>query len=125
VSPEERTKVIELIAAVVSADGVVVEEEREFLRRMIERFHLSADDDRADRIVPSDPGRTTTMLRELAPDVHARVMALLVDAAVADGSVAPEEHALLLAAAATIGIDAGALEERIALRLKTIARSRV
>jgi uncharacterized tellurite resistance protein B-like protein len=119
-SPEERTKVIELIEAVIAADGVVVDEEREFLRRVIERFRLCPDE-RADRIVPSDPGRATTTLRQLAPDAQTRVMALLVDAAVSDGCVAPEEHALLLAAAATLGIEAGALEERIARRLKSIA----
>ena len=59
-------------------------------------------------------------LRTLAPEAQARVMALLVDAAVVDGIVQPEERALHLASAATLGIDAGALEERIARRLKSI-----
>jgi uncharacterized tellurite resistance protein B-like protein len=119
VGPEEQAKVIELIEAVISADGVVVEEERAFLRRVMERFRLSADD-RADHLVASDPGRATLTLRALAPDAQMRVMALLVDAAVADGHVAPEERALLLASAATLGIDAAALEERIARRLKSV-----
>jgi hypothetical protein len=48
-------------------------------------------------------------------------MALLVDAAVVDGKVAPEEHALLLASAASLGIEACALEERIAQRLRSNA----
>jgi uncharacterized tellurite resistance protein B-like protein len=120
VSPEEQAKVIELIEAVIAADGVVVEEERAFLRRVMERFGLSAED-RADHVVASDPGRTTLTLRALAPDAQMRVMALLVDAAVADGRVAPEERALLLASAATLGIDAAALEDRIARRLKSVA----
>jgi hypothetical protein len=46
-------------------------------------------------------------------------MALLVEAAIVDGSVAPEERALLLASAASLGIEACALEERIARRLKS------
>jgi uncharacterized tellurite resistance protein B-like protein len=117
-SPEEQAKVIELIEAVIAADGVVVEEERAFLRRVIDRFGLSAED-RAGDVVASDPGRTTLTLRGLDPDAQMRVMALLVDAAVVDGVVAPEERALLLASAATLGIDAGALEERIARRLKS------
>jgi uncharacterized tellurite resistance protein B-like protein len=117
-SPEEQAKVIELIEAVIGADGVVVEEERAFLRRVIDRFRLSTEDC-ADGVVASDPGRTTQTLRELGSDSQMRVMALLVDAAVVDGCVAPEERALLLASAATLGIDAAALEGRIARRLKS------
>src|SRR6476661_1747794 len=97
----------------ISADGVVKDEEREFLRRVVGRFGLT-DGDRAGRLVESDPGRAMATLRGLAPDVQARVMALLVEAAVVDGRVEPEERALLLASAATLGIEAYALEERIA-----------
>jgi uncharacterized tellurite resistance protein B-like protein len=118
VLPEEQAKVIELVEAMIAADGVVVEEERAFLRRVMERFRLSPED--RGEAVASDAGRTTLTLRALAPDAQMRVMALLVDAAVADGRVAPEERALLLASAATLGIDAAALEERIARRLKSV-----
>jgi uncharacterized tellurite resistance protein B-like protein len=114
---EERSKVCDLIEAVVAADGVVSEAERAFLRKVVERFGLSTAD-RADRIMTSDLGRTTTTLRTLPPDAQARVMALLVEAAVADGRIEPEERALLLASAASLGIEAGALEERIARRLR-------
>jgi hypothetical protein len=115
---EDRRKVVELIETMISVDGVVTDEELEFLRRLVERFGLSFEE-RADRFVPSDPGRTTRTLRELPDDLKLRVMALLVDAAVVDGKVAPEEHALLLASAASLGIEACALEERIAQRLKS------
>jgi uncharacterized tellurite resistance protein B-like protein len=115
---EERAKVVDLIKCMLAADGVVGDEEREFLRRVVGRFGLS-DDDRTGRVVASDPGRAMATLRGLAPDVQARVMALLVEAAVVDGKVAPEERALLLASAATLGIEAYALEERIARRLKS------
>ena len=37
---EERQKVCELIEAVIAADGVVADAEREFLRRIVERFGL-------------------------------------------------------------------------------------
>jgi len=115
---EERTKVVGLIKAVIAADGVVSVEEREFLSRVVGRFGI-VDHNPSDSVIPSDPGRATTTLRGLAPDVQSRVMALLVEAAVVDGKVEPEERALLLASAATLGIDAGALEERIARRLKS------
>jgi uncharacterized tellurite resistance protein B-like protein len=117
-APDERRKVVDLIETIISADGVITDEEREFLRRVIERFGLSGEE-RADRLVPSDPGRVTKTLRELPDEIKVRVMALLVEAAVADGKVAPEEHALLLASAASLGIEACALEERIARRLKS------
>jgi uncharacterized tellurite resistance protein B-like protein len=118
VDVDERAKVIGLIEAVISADGVVSDEEREFLRRVVEKFGVS-DAERADRAATSSLGETTATLRGLPPDVQARVMALLVEAAIVDGNVAPEERALLLASAATLGIEAQALEERIARRLKS------
>jgi uncharacterized tellurite resistance protein B-like protein len=114
---EERHRIVDLIEATIAADGVVGNEEREFLRRIVERFGLSAED-RANRTAASTTGRTTAMLRSFPPDVQMRVMALLVDAAVVDGRVEPEERALLLASAASLGIEAVALEERIAQRLK-------
>lgn len=104
----ERHNVCQLIEAVISADGTIADEEREFLRRIVARFGLPERD--REPVSKNDLGRTTTTLRELSPDVQARVMALLVDAAVADGCVAPEERALLLASAATLGIEATALE---------------
>lgn len=116
---EERVKVVELVESVIAADGVVSDEEREFLRRVVERFRLFSEDRPRAGVTPSDPGRTTTTLRGLSPDVQARVMALLVEAAVVDGQLAPEERALLLASAASLGIEAHALEERIARRLKS------
>jgi tellurite resistance protein len=118
VEVEERAKVVDLLQAMIAADGVVGDEEREFLRRVVGRFGLT-DQDRSDRVVASDPGRVMATLRALAPDVQSRVMALLVEAAVVDGRVSPEERALLLASAATLGIEAYALEERIARRLKS------
>ena len=113
---EERNKVCQLIEAVIAADGVVDDAEREFLRRIVERFGLPARN--PSPLSENDFGRATTTLRGLAPDVQSRVMALLVEAAVVDGSVDLEERALLLASAATLGIEATALEERIAWRLR-------
>ena len=116
---EERFKIVGLLEAVVMADGVVSDEEREFLRRVVERFGIT-EHDRADRpAMSASPGEAMATLRGLPQDVQTRVMALLVEAAVVDGNVAPEERALLLASAASLGIEACALEERIARRLKS------
>jgi len=121
---EERSKVCDLIEAVVAADGVVSDAEREFLRKVVERFGLS-EAARADRVMTSDLGRTTSTLRTLPPDAQAKVMALLVEAAVADGRIEPEERALLLASAASLGIQASTLEERIARRLRASSEPRL
>lgn len=114
---EQRGKIVGLIEDVIAADGHVSDEERDFLRRVLERFGMSSD--ARDEIVASAPGSSVATLRALDPDVQMRVMALLVEAAVVDGCVAPEERAMLLASAASLGIDAQALEERIARRLKS------
>ncbi len=113
---EERDKVCQLIEAVIAADGVVDEAEREFLNKIVERFGLP--ERVAQPHTEADFGRTTGTLRNLPADVQTRVMALLVEAAVVDGKVDPQERALLLASAATLGIEATALEERIAWRLR-------
>jgi uncharacterized tellurite resistance protein B-like protein len=118
---EERTKICKLIEAVIAADGVIAVEEREFLRRVAQRFEIPyeviAVGPVGDHGPVSDPGRSSALLRQLSTDKQARVMALLVESAVTDGEVHPSEHALLLVAAAALGIDAAAVEERIAKRL--------
>jgi uncharacterized tellurite resistance protein B-like protein len=116
---DERIKVCELIEAMISADGEIGDAEREYLHRVVERFGLKARDSVAP--AETDIGRTTRTLRELTPEVRVCVMALLVEAAVVDGHVDPQERALLLASAATLGIEATALEERIAWRLRANA----
>src|SRR5579864_6576357 len=109
----ERYKVCRLIEAIIRADGVVGDDERAFLQRIVERFGLPTYEWESTEI---NFGATTATLRTLPPDAATRVMALLVEAAVIDGRVDPEEHALLLASAATLGIEATALEERIIWR---------
>ena len=117
---EERHKICQLIEAVIASDGVIASAEREYLRKIVARFGLPARDLSAP-LAESDLGRTTSTLRALAPDVQTRVLALLVEAAVIDGRVDPQERVLLLASAATLGIEATALEERIAWRLRANA----
>jgi uncharacterized tellurite resistance protein B-like protein len=117
---DERYKVCRLIETMIAADGQLADVERDFLRRIVERFGL--EEHEISPFSEQDVGRATTTLRTLAPEVQLRVMALLVDAAVVDGRVDPNERALLLAAAATLGIEATALEERIAARLRSTSR---
>jgi uncharacterized tellurite resistance protein B-like protein len=112
---EMRAKVSALLEAVVTADGVIRPEERDFVRRAANRWKLPDPDA---PLSLRTLGSATEALRALAPTAQARVLAVLVDAAVVDHHLDPREHALLLAAAAALGIEATALEERLLQRLK-------
>lgn len=114
---EERHKICDLIAAMISADGVVAEAEAELLRGIVRRFGLPDRD--TSSTLTGDLGRSTQVLRSLPNEARPKVMALLVEAAIVDGKVDPRERALLLASAAALGIDAIALEERITVRLSS------
>jgi uncharacterized tellurite resistance protein B-like protein len=115
---EMRAKVSALLEAIVMADGVIRPEERDFVRRAARRWRLPDPD-----APPSlrTLGNAIEALRTLDPAAQARVLAVLVDAATADHHLDPREHALLLAAAAALGIEATALEERLRQRLKTLS----
>lgn len=110
-----RIKISSLLEAVVVADGVIRPEEREFVRRAATRWKLPEPEE---PLSLRDLGSATSVLRSLDSGAQARVLAVLVDAAAVDGDLHPGEHALLLAAAASLGIEATALEERILQRLK-------
>jgi uncharacterized tellurite resistance protein B-like protein len=112
---ETRAKVSALLEAVVAADGLIRPEERDFVRRAATRWKLPEPDA---PLSSRSLGSAIETLRALDPAAQVRVLAVLVDAATVDNQVHPQEHALLLAAAASLGIDATALEERILQRLK-------
>jgi len=112
---EMRAKVSALLEAIVTADGVIRPEEREFVRRAASRWKLPEPDA---PLSLHTLGSATDALRTLDPTAQARVLAMLVDAAAADHHLDPREHALLLSAAAALGIEATALEERLLQRLK-------
>lgn len=113
---EMRAKVSALLEAVVMADGMLRPEEQDFVRRASHRWRLPAPDE---PLSLRTLGSATEALRALEPAAQVRVLAVLVDAAAVDHHLDPREHALLLAAAAALGIEATALEERLRQRLKT------
>jgi uncharacterized tellurite resistance protein B-like protein len=109
-------KVSALLEAVVAADDVIRPEERDFVRRAAARWNLPEPDA---PLSLRNLGTAVQALRALDQPAQARVLAVLVDAAAIDGHLDPREHALLLAAAAALGIEATALEERLQKRLST------
>jgi len=121
---EEKTRICQLVEAVIAADGVIQPAERDFMHRIAQRFQIPYEILEAgpvsERMPHSEPGRASAMLRELPEDTRARVMAILVESAVTDGEVHPSERTLLLIAAAALGIDATAVEERVQQRLEKV-----
>lgn len=116
----DRQRICRLVAGILVADEEFTETEEAFLRRVCTRFGLPADE--WDTLTPMDPGAASAELRQLPPDVQARAMGLLIEAALADGVVEPRERVFLLMAAAAFGIDAHAIEARLAARLETLDR---
>jgi uncharacterized tellurite resistance protein B-like protein len=116
----DRRRICQLVAGILVADGHFAQAEKEFLQRVCARFSLAPDE--WVRILPIDAGVASAELRLLPTAVQGKVMALLIEAALADGVVEPRERVFLLLAAAAFGIDAHEVEQRICARLDSLAR---
>ena len=114
----DRRTICQLVAGVLFADDDFAEEERAFLRRVTRRFNLPEDE--WQRIEPIAAGAASQALRELPEHVRTKVVALLIEATVADGVVDGRERAYLLVAGAALGIDADVIEQRIRKRLEVL-----
>ena len=115
----DRRKICQLVAGILVSDDHFADAERAFLQRIYARFGLP--DDEWTRTEPIPAGAASAALRALPQDAQAKVVALLVEAAVADGVVDASERVYLLVVAAALGIDAVAMEQRITQRLEAIA----
>lgn len=92
-----------VVSKVLVADGIMTDEERGFLAAMMGRLGLSPDEqrqvieleglDEADRIVGA-----------LSADERREIVALLVDAASADGKLSPHELAAVKRVTAALGL---------------------
>lgn len=92
-----------VVSKVLVADGMMTDEERGFLAAMMGRLGLSPDEqrrvieleglDEADRIVGA-----------LSVDERREIVALLVDAASADGKLSPHELAAVKRVTAALGL---------------------
>ena len=116
----ERRVVCELVAGVLLADDHLADEEQVFLKRVFVRRSLPEEDEWG-TIKPKPVGEASAALRDLPKELQARIAALLVEAAVADGVIDPRERVYLLVVSAAMGIDAVAMEQRLAQRLEVLA----
>jgi tellurite resistance protein len=114
-----RRQICRLVAGVLLSDEHFADAEKRFLQRIYARFELPPEE--CAEAEPIPVGAATAALRELPADVHGKVAALLVEAAIADGVIDPRERVYLLVAAAAMGLDAVEMEQRLAKRLETLA----
>ncbi|MBW2453065.1 MAG: hypothetical protein JRI68_01065 [Deltaproteobacteria bacterium] len=115
---DDRRNICRLVAGILVSDEQVTEEELSFLERIYLRFGLSPEE--MQTVEPIEAGAASTALRQLPEEVQAKVVALLVEAAIADGVVDARERAYLLVAAAALGIEGDVMEQRIAQRLERL-----
>ena len=109
-------KVCRLIAGIVVSDEDLSPTEDAFVDRMLDRFGIP----RADRevIFPIiDATDAAAAVRELEPALRTEALGLLIQAAAADGSIAPEELTYLEAVADVIGVTRDDLSDRLSAAL--------
>jgi len=112
-----RRNVCRLIAGIVVSDEDLSPQEDAFVDRMLERFGIP----RAERevIFPIiDASEAAAAVLELPSDVRQEAFGLLIEAAAADGSIAPEELGYLETVADAIKISRDELSDRLSEALK-------
>ena len=108
---ELRTTVCRLVAGLIVSDDDFSPEEDAFIGRMLKRFEI---DDRAVIFPIIDRDEAAASVKALPAPVQEEALSILVAAAAADGKVVEEEHSYLLAVGRAMGIDAAAVEKRVA-----------
>jgi uncharacterized tellurite resistance protein B-like protein len=112
VDKELRTKVCRLIAGLVVADDDLEPAEEAFLDKVLAKFDIPPSE--RDAIFPIvDRDEAAQTIRELPKDAQHETLALLVEATLADGVIAPEERAYLDTVAGELGISGPELDRRL------------
>jgi len=112
-----RKNVCRLIAGIVVSDEDLSPEEDAFVDRMLQRFGIPIAE--REVIFPIiDSSEATDAIRALAPEVQKEAFQLLIEAAAADGSIAPEELSYLEAVATVVGASPDELQDRLGEALR-------
>jgi uncharacterized tellurite resistance protein B-like protein len=119
---ELRRKVCRLIAGIVVSDEDLSPQEDAFLDRMLQRFGIPLSE--REVIFPIiDATEAASAIRELPENLRLEAFDLLVQAAAADGSIAPEELGYLEAVAVAVDVSKDLLSDKISEALSN-ARKR-
>lgn len=99
-----------LIAGVLASDQDMDVHEAGFLQRIRKRFGIA----KGVPVPPiADPGAAIHKLQELAEDVQEETLELLIQAAAADGKIAPAERGFLGVVAGKLHLEPERLDERL------------
>ena len=111
-------KVCRLVAGIIVSDDDLDAAEDAFIDRMLAKFGIPGEE--RDSIFPIvDKSEAVEAMRELPRDVQQEALALLMDAACADGKVVDEERAYLHTVGAEIGMAGKDIDARIEAALKS------
>jgi uncharacterized tellurite resistance protein B-like protein len=114
-------RICRLIAGIVVSDEDLAPKEDEFVDRMLVRFGIPVAE--RECIFPIiDASDAATAMRSLPAENQREAFALLVEAAVADGSVAPEELTYLETVAEVIGLSKDDLSDRLSQALADVRK---
>ena len=112
-----RRNVCRLIAGIVVSDEDLSPEEDAFVDRMLQRFGIPLSE--RDVIFPIvDATEAAAAMRALDPAVRQEAFGLLLDAAAADGSIAPEELTYLEAVSDVVGVSRDDLGDKLGEALR-------
>lgn len=92
-----------LVSKVLVADGMMADEEKEFLAGMMNKLGLTPDEQR--RVLDlEDWDAAEPIVTKLSEDERREIVELLVDAASADGRLSPHEMATVQRVSKALGL---------------------
>lgn len=92
-----------VVSKVLVADGIMTDDERAFLRAMMERLGLTEDEQRS-VVELEDLDEAEPIVRALSVEERQQIVELLVDAASADGKLSPHEFSTVKRVTAALGL---------------------
>ncbi len=109
-----KRKVCELVAGIIATDKQLHPAELKFLLRTFDTFGIGASGN-DEAICPAvTPPEAARAMSDLPPEVRDEAMELLINTAVVDGKVVPEEDAFLAAVARAAKIPVEQVQQRTA-----------
>ncbi|MEN9577574.1 MAG: hypothetical protein RJA70_583 [Pseudomonadota bacterium] len=109
---EMKRLVCRMVAGLVASDEDFDDSERAFLDKVLTQFEVPEDEWGA--IFPLvEPEEAATAMRSLDTDTQRVTFELLMEGALADGKIAPEEATYLRLIGEAIGMDAASLDARV------------
>jgi uncharacterized tellurite resistance protein B-like protein len=101
---DDRVARCHLLAEVLAADGIMTDDERALLEKHMANHELSEAEKNAIRNFEGTDAAIAT-LRQRAPAERREIVDELVEAALADGKLTPNETAAVKRLAAALGLD--------------------